>query len=202
MLSRNRMNAAERKRQLRGWALATRDALSPERRARASSAAARHLLAHDVARPAAKTAAFAPIRAEADVSLLFDRPYLAFPRVGPTGLHLHWSRPEQLVPRPPFGIPEPTPDMAVAELDAIDLVVVPGLVFDARGGRIGYGKGYYDRLIERLRSRAPAVRCVGFAFEAQVVDAVPGEPFDQPLDGLVTEAGLRWFSVEPTPSDG
>lgn len=182
--------------------MAIRDALDRERRVRASQAAARHLLDDAAAHVEAKTAAFSAIRSEADPSLLYDRPHLAFPRVGPAGLELFWCRPEEMVPRPPFGIPEPTETARAVALEEVQLVVVPGLVFDERGNRIGYGKGYYDRLIGQLRRRSPAVRCVGFAFEAQVVDSIPSEPFDERLDGLVTEAGLRWISVERSPGEG
>ena len=66
---------------------------------------------------------------------------------------------------------------------------MPLLAFDRRGYRLGYGGGFYDRTLERLRARHP-VLAVGFAFSAQEVDEVPTEPTDQPLDAIVTEAGL------------
>ncbi|WP_438669361.1 5-formyltetrahydrofolate cyclo-ligase [Pseudogemmobacter sonorensis] len=79
------------------------------------------------------------------------------------------------------------------------VLIVPLLAFDARGFRLGYGGGFYDRTLERLRARAALsegaapVRAVGFAFAAQEVEAVPVEPTDQPLDAIVTEAGV----IEP-----
>ena len=84
-----------------------------------------------------------------------------------------------------YDIPEPDPDKC-RRLDPveIDAAVIPGSVFDARGGRLGYGGGYYDRF---LVNDAPQARRIGFAFELQVVDAVPVEPHDQPLDILITE---------------
>ena len=66
---------------------------------------------------------------------------------------------------------------------------MPLAAFDRRGQRIGYGRGYYDRAIARLSRNGP-VLTVGIAFSVQEVDAVPAEPHDQPLDHLVTEAGL------------
>jgi 5-formyltetrahydrofolate cyclo-ligase len=194
------MSIRKSKARLRGWALATRDALPADRRARDSARACAHLL-EGAADPAVKLAAFAPIRSEADPTALYDRPHLAFPRVGPRGLELFWCTPDALVAVPPFGIREPTEDARPVDLTELDLIVVPGLVFDEGGGRIGYGKGYYDRLLAGARAASKHVRCVGFGFEAQLIDSVPCEPFDQRLDGLVTEAGLRWFSVEGSPDD-
>ena len=66
------------------------------------------------------------------------------------------------------------------------VLIVPLVAFDARGFRLGYGGGFYDRTLERLRAQGP-VLAVGFAYSAQQVDAVPLEPTDQPLDLIVTE---------------
>jgi 5-formyltetrahydrofolate cyclo-ligase len=73
------------------------------------------------------------------------------------------------------------------------VLVVPMLGFDKAGHRLGYGGGYYDRTLAELRPRGP-VLAVGFAFEAQRLDQpLPAEPTDQPLDILVTDAGVRRF---------
>lgn len=96
-----------------------------------------------------------------------------------------------------WGVPEPDPertapwDMAVPP----DIVLVPGLAFTARGGRLGYGGGYYDRLYERLTaSPASPGLWIGFAFGAQVVEAeLPAEPHDLRLSGLATDEGIAWF---------
>lgn len=69
------------------------------------------------------------------------------------------------------------------------VLIVPMLAFDRRGFRLGYGGGFYDRTLERLRARGP-VTAIGFAFAAQEVEAVPIEPTDQPLDLIVTEKGV------------
>ena len=73
-----------------------------------------------------------------------------------------------------------------------EVVIVPLLAFDARGYRLGYGGGFYDRTLEGLRAKR-ATFAVGFAFGAQEVAEVPIEPTDQRLDAVVTEAGLREF---------
>lgn len=73
-----------------------------------------------------------------------------------------------------------------------EVLIVPLLAFDARGYRLGYGGGFYDRTLERLRARGP-VLAIGFAFDAQEVAEVPTEPTDQRLDAVVTESGVRRF---------
>ncbi len=73
-----------------------------------------------------------------------------------------------------------------------EVLIVPLLAFDARGYRLGYGGGFYDRTLARLRARG-GVLAVGFAFAAQEVAAVPVDGFDQRLDAVVTELGAREF---------
>lgn len=74
-----------------------------------------------------------------------------------------------------------------------EVLIVPLLAFDARGYRLGYGGGFYDRTLEGLRQRRPTM-AVGFAFSAQEVAEVPTEPTDQRLDAIVTEKGVRLFT--------
>ena len=73
-----------------------------------------------------------------------------------------------------------------------EVLIVPLLAFDARGFRLGYGGGFYDRTLEGLRARRPTL-ALGFAFAAQEMDEVPIEDTDQPLDAIVTETGVRLF---------
>ncbi len=84
-------------------------------------------------------------------------------------------------------IREPVPERCepVAP-ESIDFALVPGLGFDARGGRLGYGGGFYDRLLGRLRSTTPRVAA---AFSAQITKSVPMGATDQYVDLIVTENG-------------
>jgi 5-formyltetrahydrofolate cyclo-ligase len=72
------------------------------------------------------------------------------------------------------------------------IVIVPLLAFDARGYRLGYGGGFYDRTLQALRARGP-VLAIGFAFAAQEVAEVPTDATDQKLDMIVTENGVTNF---------
>jgi len=73
-----------------------------------------------------------------------------------------------------------------------DVLIVPLLVFDMRGYRLGYGGGFYDRTLMALRARRPTI-ATGFAFAAQEVSEVPIDATDQKLDAVVTETGPRHF---------
>ena len=73
------------------------------------------------------------------------------------------------------------------------MVLVPLLAYDARGYRLGYGKGVYDATLSRLRRGGHTV-AVGLAFAAQRMDLLPRDSWDQPLDWVLTEQGAEVFS--------
>ena len=99
-----------------------------------------------------------------------------------------------------WGIREPRPDRCVrVDPHAIGFVLVPGLAFDARGGRLGYGGGFYDKLL--ADGLSPCAWLVAGAFESQMVEKVPVDGHDVPMDVVVTENGhyppgplSRWAS--------
>ena len=84
------------------------------------------------------------------------------------------------------------PGESAAVLDP-QILLMPLSVFDSRGGRIGYGGGYYDRAIERLQGKDIKPRLIGIAFSVQEVEEVPMEGHDRVLDGIITENGYRSF---------
>ena len=87
-----------------------------------------------------------------------------------------------------WGIREPRPDRcARMEPHIIDFVLVPGLAFDRRGRRLGYGGGFYDKLL--ADSLSPCAWLVAGAFESQMVEKVPVDEHDMPMDVVVTERG-------------
>lgn len=89
-----------------------------------------------------------------------------------------------------FGTSGPGEEAAVLDPQ---LMLIPLAAFDARGHRIGYGAGYYDRAIARLAGMGGKPRLVGVAFDCQQVDRVPDEPHDVALPEIITESGLRRF---------
>lgn len=157
-----------------------------------SAAACSHLLAVLIARDAKCVSGYMPIRTEIDPRAALEgmpKPVrICLPVVQGPGLPLifrKWIPGDPLI-EGAFGamIPERTTQ------DAPDVLIVPLAAFDARGFRLGYGGGYYDRTLENLRASGP-VAAIGFAFAGQEVDAVPTEPTDQALDFIVTELGVR-----------
>jgi 5-formyltetrahydrofolate cyclo-ligase len=90
-----------------------------------------------------------------------------------------------------YGFLQPPTNAPVVDLHIIDLVLVPGLCFDKRGTRLGYGKGHYDRLLPRLhQSSERLVPRVGVTASQLVVEKLPGEPFDVAMTHLVEETGM------------
>lgn len=89
-----------------------------------------------------------------------------------------------------YRILEPKPDLRrlpekQVAVEELDLVMVPGVGFDRRGGRMGHGKGYYDKLLEHARPETPLV---ALAFECQIFDEIPVSPHDVFMDKVITEA--------------
>ena len=84
------------------------------------------------------------------------------------------------------GIPEPREELVgkrrIAPQD-IDIIILPGSVFDRRCGRFGYGGGYYDRLLAQI----PAAKRIALAFNLQIVDELPLQDHDEILDTVITE---------------
>ena len=73
-----------------------------------------------------------------------------------------------------------------------EILIVPLVAFDRKGGRLGYGGGFYDRTLEMLRAERPTM-AIGFAYTGQEAGDLPLEPTDQPLDMIVTETGVLSF---------
>jgi 5-formyltetrahydrofolate cyclo-ligase len=183
----------EAKMSLRRQILALRDALEPEVRAAAARAITRGLLALP-AFPAAHTVLLTvAFRTEWDTlplvaAALSAGKVVAVPRVNPRSrmLELHRVTDPATEIAPGFrGVPEPHPGCTRVAAEAIDWVLVPGVAFDRSGRRLGYGGGYYDRLLPLLRPNA--ARVAG-AYELQVVDRIPAAPHDLAVDVIVTES--------------
>lgn len=80
-----------------------------------------------------------------------------------------------------FYIEEPTGD-DIHPVEEIEVIIVPGVAFDRKGRRLGRGKGFYDRLLETAKATK-----IGIGYEFQLVDELPSEPHDIPMDMVITE---------------
>jgi 5-formyltetrahydrofolate cyclo-ligase len=87
-----------------------------------------------------------------------------------------------------FGVLEPREDkIRPVEASGISLILVPGAVFDKTGYRIGYGAGYYDKF---LSGPGKGIATIGLAFQCQIIDSVPKDAYDIPVDYIAAEEGL------------
>ncbi|MEP2534078.1 5-formyltetrahydrofolate cyclo-ligase [Shimia sp.] len=113
------------------------------------------------------------------------------PVIQGAGLALKFSEwePDAPLREGPFGAQVPIKDQFFEP----EILIVPLVAFDLNGGRLGYGGGFYDRTLERLRARR-ATLAIGFAFEAQQAESLPLEITDQPLDMIVTESRIVEFA--------
>jgi 5-formyltetrahydrofolate cyclo-ligase len=178
----------DEKRRVRDAARAARTALSPAARAFAAQAVAERLLAMPETERARGVLAYAATSEEIDPSLAIEAlrergARIAFPRVcGPGEMTVHWAEASELQPGY-CGLLEPAEGTEAAAAPDIDLVLVPGVAFDAQCHRLGMGSGFYDRFLAKLH---PSARVIGIAFDEQVVEQVPCEEHDVPLDAVVT----------------
>lgn len=84
-----------------------------------------------------------------------------------------------------YSILEPMPHTEIVDPKEVDLAIIPGVAFDKKGHRIGYGKAYYDGLTAYLTCPK-----IGLAYEVQIVDNIPAQKHDIPVDGIVTEEAV------------
>lgn len=179
------------KRNLRERTLAARDELDASARARDARAIAAGIVELPSFARAACVLLTLPFRSEWDSRPLVDAALargavVALPRVDVAArvLVLHRLRdPATEVAAGYRGIPEPLPDLPQLDAAAVDWVLVPGVAFDAHGHRLGYGGGYYDRLLAAMASAVPRV---AGAFDVQLVAQVPCAPHDLTVDTIVT----------------
>ncbi len=182
----------EAKRTMRNALIAARDALPVAQRDAASAAIARRIAGLPSFAAARCLLLTLPFRSEWDTRALIAAAHaqgktVVLPRVDGAArmLDVHVVQDVERETAPGFrGIPEPDASLPRVALAAIDWVLVPGVGFDVAGRRLGYGGGYYDRLLAMLDARAQRV---AGAFDLQVVPTVPAAPHDLVVDLIVTE---------------
>lgn len=185
------------KKQLRAEALARRDALDPHWRIEQSLRMAQVAATIDLD-PGTVVSGFWPIRSEVDVRpLMFalreKGARLCLPAIldRTTIVFRELVRDAELIDMG-FGTAGPGPE---AEILDPAIMLIPLAAFDARGHRIGYGAGYYDRAIDRLTQRGLHPRLIAIAWDCQQVPEVPDEDHDVRLPEILTESGLRGFPL-------
>ena len=189
----------EAKAALRARCRQLRDELGETNRLRSSQAICDHILKWPGLPSSGAVFTYLPMRGEVDLQpLIAAAPGLrwAIPRVVETPTHqlvFHAYDPERLV-RHRFGMLEPDPTLPAIEPEQASLILVPGLAYTRAGYRLGYGGGYYDRLLSKP-GHAPTL---GVCFLALLLSEIPHEPHDIPVDYIVTEEER----VMPAQADG
>lgn len=179
---------------LRAEVRAARDALSARHRAVASAQITPRIMRSDAWRNAKSVLLYLSFGSEFDtasllINALADNKQLLLPRVDPTlrQLTIHRVRDvERETAIGSYNIREPRADVPRVE-QTPDFVLVPGLAFTERGDRLGYGGGFYDKIIASWRDRPPLV---AGAFALQIRDAIPSDAHDQRVDIVITETGF------------
>jgi 5-formyltetrahydrofolate cyclo-ligase len=182
------MDLKSEKRTLRRHILAQRDGLNAETLGRRSAAIRQALEKVEAYQTAHTVHLFVPFGSEVDTRPILEDLWArevraVLPRVarGRQLEHLAVSSWDELEPGA-YSIPEPVSRCRAVDPSGVDLILVPGVAFDRKGGRLGYGGGYYDRFLEAC----PAPR-VALAFDLQMVDEVPREPHDLLVHEILTE---------------
>jgi 5-formyltetrahydrofolate cyclo-ligase len=183
-------DARNEKKAIRSRVLAARDALPAAAREQYAESVLATALASTQFVHAKAVLAYVSFGSELSTETLLRRTLaegksLVLPRVvkGAAQLQLHRVQTLDQLTAGVWGIREPRADAPTVALYDIDFILVPGVAFDLAGFRIGYGGGYYDRL---LGAANPATTRLSVAFDCQLVDAVPNEAHDARVDIIIT----------------
>lgn len=166
---------------------------------RAADQASAYALALPAAHYGRVVALYRPVRGELDTATIARTlrargATIVYPRVMPgRELRFHALDDDARLVASRLGIPEPPADLPVVPLEAIELFIVPGLAFDPTGGRLGWGRGYFDHTL----AAAPQALRVGYGYELQIVPTVPSSADDVRVDVLCTESGARPTGARP-----
>lgn len=178
------------KQQFRRRCREMREALGEETRMRASAAICGHIETWRFFLRSDVILTYLPMRGEVDLTSLLtrypDKRWVA-PRIVPQENHrmaLQVYDAQRLV-RHRFGMLEPSADLPEVPPSEVQLVLTPGLAYDRRGWRLGYGGGYFDRFLKDFKGVS-----VGIVYAALFLESLPHGKFDVPLDWVVTEEGI------------
>lgn len=180
------------KKQLRAALLKTRQAIAPAAWQQASQQICQHLQQSSWLKQPQTILAYSSLRQEPDLSALLPPSGTAYrwglPRCLGQDLSWHLWHPDWPLQSGRYGILEPSPDAPPIEASEVGLILVPAVACDRQGYRLGYGGGFYDRMLSQ-----PAwakIPTVGIVFEFALLPQLPVEPWDCRLQAICTEAGL------------
>lgn len=135
--------------------------------------------------------AYFSTRQEPDLSSLWETDLTkcwGFPRCQGTSLIWHAWLPGDATQIGTYGIWEPDPDLPILAAEQVDLILIPAIACDIQGYRLGYGGGFYDRLLSLPEWHFKPT--IGLVFESAYLTALPLDPWDKPLEAVCTETGF------------
>jgi 5-formyltetrahydrofolate cyclo-ligase len=136
---------------------------------------------------------FSPFKGEVNLMGLLSsnlKLRMAFPKVNGSDLDFYFIQSVSELSRQAFGILEPSGSGDLAVPSVKSLILVPSLLLDRHGNRLGLGKGFYDRYLNRVKTSLT----LGVVFHEFLIDELPIEPWDVPLDGYITEKKIEILS--------
>lgn len=132
--------------------------------------------------------AYFSFRQEPNLSILFNLPRKwGFSRCVDKSLVWHLWQPEKTLETGIYGIPEPTADSPLITIAEVDLILLPAVAFDHQGYRLGYGGGFYDRMLSFPEWKN--IPKIGIIFDFAYLPQLPVDAWDQTVDGVCTESG-------------
>jgi 5-formyltetrahydrofolate cyclo-ligase len=193
------MTLAVLKRDLRRQLLRARQDLAIASWQAKSDQLAQRLCSIPIFQQAQTVLSYFTIRQEPDLSSLYPLPKAwGFSRsVGQELIWHRWQWGDGLLPGA-YGILEPALEAPLCNLDNVDLILVPAVACDRKGYRLGYGGGYYDRLLGSAEGKK--IFAIGIVFDFAYVDQLPIEPWDQRLTGVCTES--QWVDFRENNEHG
>ncbi len=185
----NPINPQLTKAQLRRKLLKQRQSLSDQMWKEKSDRLVQNLQSFSLFQQAKTILAYFAFRREPDLSALFTSVrHWGFSRCLNRSLVWHYWSPGDRLSVGNYGILEPFADTPMVEPTAVDLILVPAVACDRRGYRLGYGGGFYDRLLSSLNWQQ--IPTVGIIFNFAFLSDLPSDPWDIPLNAICTETGI------------
>lgn len=181
------MQIQEIKKNIREEMLARRQGMTADEVTRLSTRVQEKVMLLPAWKEAEKIGIYSPVRNEVDTTLLFMKALesgmsVYFPRVE-QGLKFYEVKDLTDMQKGAWGVLEPKDSCVVlGESETLNLLMVPGIVFDKSGHRLGYGRAFYDRILERFKKVA-----VGLAYQFQIVDELPVEEWDKRMIRIITD---------------
>jgi 5-formyltetrahydrofolate cyclo-ligase len=180
----------QEKADLRRNFLKARESLPPEAWTQKSDRLISHLQTSHLFTCAETILAYFSFRQEPNLSPLFsDDHKWGFPRIQGKSLSWHSWQPGESLQQGKYGIFEPHPDSPTLQPDQVDLILVPAVACDYRGYRLGYGGGFYDRMLSSVEWASKPT--IGIVFEEAYLPQLPIDDWDKPLQGVCTESSLK-----------